>query len=367
MGRRSRTCARVLVACLAVTAAGIAVPVPALGQLDAKKAEAAALQTRIAQHGRDLSVANEAFNQARIERQRIDVQTASARDLVDAADARWVELKQQLARRVRLLYMHPGAALDAYLSQDSLIDLERAHKFGASVLTADNELVAATEKARQEVLARARRLEGLRDAARGKERELASRRAQVSGAVASQRELLSKVNGEIADLMEAERRAQLEAARRQASQPNSSPDNPNRGRIIGGVSGGVTPDEEPTGPPPPVKGGAGTAVSVARQQLGKPYEWAAEGPDSFDCSGLTMYAWGKAGVSLPHSSGAQYQSLPHVSRAQLQPGDLVFFGSPIHHVGIYEGGGVMINAPESGENVRRDSIARADYVGAARP
>ena len=116
-----------------------------------------------------------------------------------------------------------------------------------------------------------------------------------------------------------------------------------------------------------MKGGAGTAVSTAAAQIGKPYEWAAEGPDSFDCSGLTMFAWGKAGVSLPHSSGAQYASLPHVGRAQLRAGDLVFFGSPIHHVGIYEGGGVMINAPETGENVRRDSIARADYAGAARP
>jgi cell wall-associated NlpC family hydrolase len=226
----------------------------------------------------------------------------------------------------------------------------------------------ATEKARQEVLSRARRLDGIRDAAHGKERELASRRAEVGDAVAGQRTLLSKVNSEIADLMEAQRRAELEAAR----QPTTSApaDNPNRGRIIGGVSGGVTPDspdEEPTGPPPPVKGGAGTAVSAAAAQIGKPYEWAAEGPDSFDCSGLTMFAWGKAGVSLPHSSGAQYASLPHVSRAQLRAGDLVFFGSPIHHVGIYEGGGVMINAPETGENVRRDSIGRADYAGAARP
>jgi peptidoglycan DL-endopeptidase CwlO len=357
-------CAQALVACLAATAIGVAAPRHALGQLDAKRAEAAALQDKIAQQGRDLSLADEAYNAARIERQRVDVQAASARDLVEAADARWVELKAQLARRVRLLYMHPGAALDAFLSQDSLSDLERARKFGASVLTADNDLVMATEKARQEVLSRARRLDSIRDAVRGKERELASRRAQVSDAVAGQRTLLSRVNGEIAELMEEQRQAQLAAARQPAADED---DNPNRGRIIGGVGGGVTPDEEPAGPPPPVKGGASTAVAVAAQQIGKPYEWAAEGPDSFDCSGLTMYAWGKAGVSLVHSSGAQYQSLPHVSRAQLRPGDLVFFGSPIHHVGIYEGGGVMINAPETGENVRRDSIARADYAGAARP
>jgi cell wall-associated NlpC family hydrolase len=80
-----------------------------------------------------------------------------------------------------------------------------------------------------------------------------------------------------------------------------------------------------------------------------------------------MYAWEAAGVSLVHSSQAQYGSLPHVPKDQLRPGDLVFFGSPIHHVGIYEGGGVMINAPQTGENVRRDSIGRADYAGAARP
>jgi cell wall-associated NlpC family hydrolase len=116
-----------------------------------------------------------------------------------------------------------------------------------------------------------------------------------------------------------------------------------------------------------VKAGASTAVSVARQQIGKPYEWAADGPDTFDCSGLTMYAWGKAGVSLPHSSQAQFGSLTHIAKSQLQPGDLVFFGSPIHHVGIYEGGGIMIDAPETGENVRRDSIGRADYAGSARP
>ena len=90
-------------------------------QLDAKRAEAAALQSRIAQQGRELSLADEAYNQARIDRQRIDAQAASARGLVEAADDRWVELKAQLARRVRLLYMHPGAALDAYLSQDSSV------------------------------------------------------------------------------------------------------------------------------------------------------------------------------------------------------------------------------------------------------
>lgn len=358
--------ALIVVACIAAVAVQVAVPQHALSQLDAKRAEAAALRARIEQQGRALSLADEAYNSARIERQTLEARAMSARRLVAAAEARWIGLKAQLARRVRLLYMHPGAALDAYLTQRSFQDLERARKLGASVLTADTELVMTTEKARREVMTRARRLDGLRTAAQGKEREIASRRADVGEAVASQQALLSKVNGEIADLMEAERQRQLEVARQQASIADEDDDDR---RIVGGVPGGVTAedDDEASGPPPPVKGGASTAVATAAAQIGKPYEWAAEGPDSFDCSGLTMYAWAKAGVSLPHSSGAQYASLPHVARSQLQPGDLVFFGSPIHHVGIYEGGGVMINAPETGENVRRDSIARSDYAGAARP
>jgi peptidoglycan DL-endopeptidase CwlO len=368
MGRRSTRCAQALAACLTATAVQVVAASPALGQLDAKRAEAAALQARIDQQGRALSVADEAFNVARLERRHIDAQASSTRELVKAADARWAGLKAQLARRVRLLYMHPGAALDAYLNQRSFADLERARKLGASVLTADNELVMATEKARQEVLSRARRLDGLRDQAHAKEQELATRRDEVSTAVTGQRALLGKVKGEIADLMEAQRQAELAAARQQANRIESDGGGPLIGRNDDDDDAdNGSGEQEPTGPPPPVKGGAGTAVATAAQQIGKPYEWAAAGPDSFDCSGLTMYAWAKAGVSLPHSSGAQFASLPHIARSQLQPGDLVFFGSPIHHVGIYEGGGVMINAPESGENVRRDSIGRADYTGAARP
>lgn len=363
---RSSVRAWVLVALLSSVAVQVAVPRPALSQVDAKRAEAAALQAKIAEQGRKLSISDEQFNQARIERQSIETQAASARTQVSAAEKRWGELRDQLSSRVRLLYMHPGAAIDAWLSQRSLNDLTRARKLGSSVLTADTELVMKTEKARQELLGRANRLEGLGDAAEGKERELASHRAQVSSAVAGQRQLLGQVNGEIAQLLAAERQAAIEAARRQAARPSEETSTP---PIVGDSdSNDDDPvEEDPVGPPPPVKGGAGTAVSTAAAQIGKPYEWAAEGPDSFDCSGLTMYAWDKAGVSMPHSSAAQFNSFPHVKKKDLRPGDLVFYGSPIHHVGIYEGGGTMINAPETGEFVRRDSIHRADWTGAVRP
>jgi cell wall-associated NlpC family hydrolase len=80
-----------------------------------------------------------------------------------------------------------------------------------------------------------------------------------------------------------------------------------------------------------------------------------------------MWAWARGGVSLPHSSQAQYDSIPHVAQSDVQPGDLVFFGSPIHHVGIYIGGGQMISAPHTGDVVKIQDAFRSDFVGAGRP
>ena len=117
----------------------------------------------------------------------------------------------------------------------------------------------------------------------------------------------------------------------------------------------------------PASGGAATAVAAARSKLGDPYVWGAAGPGSFDCSGLTMWAWSQAGVSLPHSSSMQYSSGSKVSVSSLQPGDLVFYGSPIHHVALYVGGGQVIHAPQTGDVVRYASVDMMPIVGAVRP
>lgn len=128
-------------------------------------------------------------------------------------------------------------------------------------------------------------------------------------------------------------------------------------------------DDEEDNTPVPASGRAKAAVSAAMAQLGDRYVWGAEGPSSFDCSGLTMYAWGKAGVSLPHSSKAQYGEGRKVSRGELQPGDLVFFGNPtIWHVGMYIGNGRMVHAPNPSKPVKTDDIDyMSGYAGAVRP
>jgi cell wall-associated NlpC family hydrolase len=113
--------------------------------------------------------------------------------------------------------------------------------------------------------------------------------------------------------------------------------------------------------------GAAAAINMAKAQLGKPYVWGAAGPGSFDCSGLTMYAWAAAGVSLPHNAAAQQGLGTPVAQGDLQPGDLVFFGSPAYHVGLYVGDGMMIHAPTTGDVVKMSSLSyMSDYSGATR-
>ena len=136
-------------------------------------------------------------------------------------------------------------------------------------------------------------------------------------------------------------------------------------------SGGSSSTGSSYTPPPASSGRAGTAVAYAMAQVGKPYVYGAAGPDAYDCSGLTMMAWAQAGVSLAHSASIQYASTARVSLSDLQPGDLVFFYSDIHHVGMYIGGGQFVNAenPSVGIRVQNlyDPYWQSVYVGAGRP
>ena len=117
-------------------------------------------------------------------------------------------------------------------------------------------------------------------------------------------------------------------------------------------------------------GRGSTAVAYALAQVGKPYVFGAAGPDAFDCSGLTMAAWAQAGVSLSHSASAQYAATSRVDSGSLIPGDLVFFYSDIHHVGMYVGNGMFVHAANPTDGVLVESLFssywQSVYVGAGR-
>jgi cell wall-associated NlpC family hydrolase len=239
----------------------------------------------------------------------------------------------------------PQAFLDRASSLDR-IARDQASRL-AAMATARHHLLVVQDQATRD-LARQKTAEA--SLARQKatiERTLRAQKSLLAGLQAQERARLAR--------LQAERAA---AARRMAAQARAS-----RLRALA-AAGDESSGSLYNGP---ASGRAGAAVAEAYNKLGSPYEWAAAGPSRFDCSGLTMWAWARGGVSLPHSSQAQYDVLRHVSQSDTQPGDLVFFGSPIHHVGIYIGGGRMISAPRTGDVVKIQDAFRSDYAGAARP
>jgi peptidoglycan DL-endopeptidase CwlO len=215
------------------------------------------------------------------------------------------------------------------------------------------------------------------------EQKLSSAQADLGDAIEAERE--RRAEAAAAEEIAKQKQAAADAAAAAAAQnsKNAAATTPRGGGTGGGDTGGgsgdggsspAAPDPTPgdTGgggnPAPPVSSMAGIAVNAAMSQLGVAYRFAAESPGvAFDCSGLTKYAWGQAGVYLPHQSGAQYGSIPHVSQSEIQPGDLIFYKSPIGHVAIYIGGGSMIHAPATGQVVKVAAVNWAKVVGIGRP
>ncbi len=134
----------------------------------------------------------------------------------------------------------------------------------------------------------------------------------------------------------------------------------------GGSSGGST-SVTPTAPAPPLSPGAAGAVQAAEREIGVPYVWGGTTPAGFDCSGLVMWAYAQVGISLPHYSGAQFADTTHISMADIEPGDLLFYGpGGDEHVAMYVGGGSMIEAPYTGASVWITGVRTDGLAGVGR-
>jgi cell wall-associated NlpC family hydrolase len=205
-------------------------------------------------------------------------------------------------------------------------------------------------------------------------RKRAEERARKAAAAAAQAEARAQARAAAAAQQQA---ADAAARQKQRAAHKKSGGGGNGGGSTGGDNGGSggggngggngggdttpTPPAPPAPKPPAPSGGADAAIRYAKAQLGEPYRWGATGPGSWDCSGLTMAAWGSAGRSLPHYSVAQYDAGTRISVGDARAGDLLFWtsnGRPsgIHHVALYLGGGSFIEAPHTGANVRYNSI-----------
>jgi cell wall-associated NlpC family hydrolase len=181
---------------------------------------------------------------------------------------------------------------------------------------------------------------------------LAAIEAQLAEETAEIEQLFADAEDVLASLEEEERQRLLEAEREAAAEQASRS------------------DEREELPDVPASGRGQAVIDFALAQLGDPYAWAADGPDSWDCSGLTLRAWEAAGVSLPRSSGAQFSASPRIGWSNIAPGDLLFFYSPVSHVGIYLGNGQMIHSPRPGktvEIVELEGHYASNFTGATRP
>jgi cell wall-associated NlpC family hydrolase len=322
-------------------------------------------EQRLSTLEQDAALAVDRYEEAQAQLDELQQEAGAASRRVRLLEAKAREGREHVAEIASGLYRSAGQSeLQWLLSAEGINDAGlRAGYVGAiqHAHTRTIERAAADQRALEADLAQLRESS---EAAQATEAELGRLRAELESMAADQRREVSGIRDAL---------ARADAERLQAQQRTTAPST-RPGRTTGpsfgqsprqaGPQAGLAP---PAQSAPAPKGGAATAVQAAMSQMGKPYRWGGAGPNSYDCSGLMMWAYARAGISLPHSSRAQYAATTRVSRAALQPGDLVFFGSPIHHVGMYIGNGQMVEAPYSGQVVRVRSIARSDYVGAGRP
>ncbi|HVF21224.1 MAG TPA: C40 family peptidase [Mycobacteriales bacterium] len=278
---------------------------------------------------------------------------AAAAAKVTREEVRLRELRADLSEMVGAIYMSGGGdQIISLVTTSSPTDfLDRAATLDSMARTRESQLRAAAT-IRRRLTAEQARAAAAHQAAEAVARTADRTRATIEAKVARQERLLNRLETAQA------RRERLDRLAREARAARAA-----RAARLARASRDRT---QPTYTGS-AEGRAAIAVQAAHAQLGKPYRWGAEGPDSFDCSGLTMFVWAKAGVSLPHSSRAQRGMGRSISRSELRPGDLIFRGSPtIHHVGIYIGNGTMIAAPQTGDVVKFQPAFAGEYAGAVR-
>jgi peptidoglycan DL-endopeptidase CwlO len=274
--------------------------------------------------------------------------------------------QRTIAKRLVTLYTSDeSSTMEVILGAKSLDDMINRIDSVKNVTQLDSNILAQVKTFRTAVK---RQGESLAHAHAMQKRVVAQRAAakrSIESKIATQRGLYASIKGEIARLVAADQVRQLQMAHEAQARIAEERAATAQQDTVVGVSA-VTPSADTVVAPPPTHSGV---AGVALSQLNTPYVWAGSAPGGFDCSGLVMWAYAQVGVSLPHSTYAQYGYGVPVSRDQLQAGDLVFFDG-LGHVGIYIGGDQFVHAPHTGDVVKISSLGEswyaATYVGARR-
>jgi len=317
-----------------------------------KQAEAQRVLGEIQQIDVSMEKIVEAYDAAQGKLERIVAEQKLNLRNLHIARSNYAKAETQLSQRLLDLYTsHQESALEVLLGSTNLSDLLDRIDTVNRVSSQDARIVREIRSFRAEIKRHEAELEKAHAAQEKIVAEKASEKQAIEAKLAERQRLLSTIKSQIASLQAAE------AARQQrlAAEAQSR---------LSGSSGAITGN--PVGDPPPNRYGG--VVGIAMRYLGVPYQWGGASPSGFDCSGFTMYVYAQVGVSLPHNAAAQYGMGSAVSRAALQPGDLVFFDG-LGHVGLYIGGNQFIHAPHTGSVVSIASITgwyASTYVGARR-
>lgn len=356
MSRTGARLARLFVAALvAVPSAVVLAPAtsaaPTKQEVEQAKARAAELEHQ-------LELAIEQYNEADYKLSQVQSRLTEAKTLMDTAQKEAAAARAQLSDRAVQAYTGMGSQFGALLGAQDFTQFSDQLEFMGAIAQGDADLAAQADAAGQRAQWAAQEYAGVIAERQAELDQMAQKRGQIQQMLAEQQTLYQTLNTKY-NMAQQQAAAAAAAAAEAAAAANDGSNPPSGG-------GGYIPPA-----PDPNASAAQIAIAAAESQLGKPYVWASADPNvGFDCSGLTSWAWAQAGVYIPHSSASQYATLPHVSLSEIQPGDLLFFYTPISHVALYIGNGQMIHArhPGAGGEVQITALSAYDPVlYAARP
>jgi cell wall-associated NlpC family hydrolase len=304
------------------------------------------------------------------------------RALLAQARSQLAGAQRVLGERMRSIYINgPVSGLEQLLEVRSLSDAVVMTRYQQSATESDARAIATVETSKAKLTQVATSLEGQQRAQEEIRGQLAEQRKDIEARLAQQRRFLDRLTGDVKRAIEEEQRRQEELRRqalaRKLAAERAAREQAAREAAAREAAAQQAQQTQQQPAPDPVPSGSSSAaqqaIAFARAQIGDPYQFGATGPDAWDCSGLMLKAFESAGISLPRTSVEQYKVGRHIqSMVDLEPGDMVFFAdntsdpSTIHHVGLYIGDGLMIEAPHTGAYVRTASINRSGYIGGTR-